>query len=50
MLYLPAWLPDSTLLKIKGGNQLMVEYTIRAEFIPRNAKDYVVDARIPELH
>jgi hypothetical protein len=28
----------------------MVEYTVRAQFIPRSKKDFVVDARIPELH
>ena len=50
MLYLPAWLPDSTLLKQKSGEKLMVEYTVRAQFIPRSKKDFVVDARIPELH
>jgi len=50
MLYLPTWLPDSTLLKQKSGNLFTVEYTIRAQFIPRNAKDYVIDARIPDLH
>lgn len=50
MLYLPTWLPDSSLLKQKSGEKLMVEYTVRAQFIPRSKKDFVVDARIPELH
>lgn len=48
MLYLPNWLPDSTLLKTKAGEVFSVEYTVRAQFIPRSARDFVVDARIPD--
>ena len=50
MLYLPNWLPDSTLLKTKIGEVFSVEYTVRAQFIPRNVRDFVVDARIPDRY
>lgn len=36
MLYLPDWLPDSSFIKQKSGEKFMVEYTVRAQFIPRN--------------
>ena len=50
MLYLPNWLPDSTLLKTKGGELFCVEYTVRAQFIPNNPRDYATDSRIPERY
>ena len=46
---LPDWLPESTILKTEK-HKLFVEYTLRAQFIPRSKRMYAVDVRFPKKY
>ena len=45
LVKLPPWLPESTILKTER-HKFFMEYTLRAQFTPKNSKDYVFDERI----
>lgn len=45
LVKLPAWLPESTVLKTER-HKFFMEYTLRAQFTPKNSKDYVFDEKM----
>jgi hypothetical protein len=45
LVKLPSWLPESTVLKTER-HKFFMEYTIRAQFTPKNSKDYVFDEKM----
>lgn len=49
LVRLPQWLPESTILKTETCKYFM-EYTLRAQFKPKNPNDYVFDEKLPKRY
>jgi hypothetical protein len=45
----PTWLPESTVLKTQNCKFFM-EYTLRAQFRPKNESDYCFDDKLPKRY
>lgn len=45
----PSWLPESTILKTENCKYFM-EYTLRAQFKPKNPNDYCFDEKLPKRY
>lgn len=48
-VFLPTWLPESSLFKTKK-DRFTVEYTLRAQFTPRNTAMFVDHPLLPGTH
>mmetsp|Transcript_38493 Transcript_38493/g.50463 ORF Transcript_38493/g.50463 Transcript_38493/m.50463 type:complete len:165 (+) Transcript_38493:100-594(+) len=48
-IYTPTWLPESTLFKTLK-NRFTVEYTLRAQFTPRDPQNYVDHPALAGMH